>query len=224
MTLVDFGLYAHARPHFSRLEFALIGRSMFPFSEAIRLWLQEQPLDAPFGKIAVELQSDGGDDALRHRTAVCALGVCEAYVAVSPDELKCSAGDYLWLSQKVSVALDGIERSLSWSSASLARRVAEVGTSEPVCDFELARLRRVDRSSGVTCMTRFRATRERTSVVVEFVRNGSASTYVELLASNEPFTLDDEFPARSAKTAGGRYSLMDRNRKVLGEAPIPRVP
>jgi hypothetical protein len=120
--------------------------------------------------------------------------------------------------------LRGIEASLGWASAELVRRVEEVGRAEPVCDYELSKLRKVDRRSGVTCVTRFVATKEWTRVVVSFLKGDVAIGTVDVRSSEKPFALEDEFPIRHAKIHEGRYVLMDRSRIVLATAVIPSAP
>lgn len=178
-------------------------------------------MDAPFGKVVVALRPEAEEGPSYNGKAVSALGVCEVYVSVSPDELVRFAGDYQWLSSRVGFALKGIEASLLWSSLELVRRVEEVGGAEPVCDYELSRLRKVDRRSGVICVTRFVATKEWTKVVVSFFKGDVALSSVEVRSSEKPFALEDEFPIRHAKIHEGRYILMDGSRKILAAALLP---
>ncbi|MBN9166768.1 MAG: hypothetical protein J0I07_37895 [Myxococcales bacterium] len=85
MRLVDFhisvgpaGLTADQRK--------AINERLFPIYEAIRLWLRERKVTAPFRKILVSL-SDRRVSERWHATATVALGICEVLEAIDIDLL-----------------------------------------------------------------------------------------------------------------------------------------
>lgn len=200
-------------------------QAAFPIYEAIRLWLKERKVEAPFRTIVVSVtdvvwaEKMHGPNWGELRRASSVLSICEVYVIVANPIEKGCAGDPRWLGDLVLDGLRRIDEELSWRNGELDEQVDRVARARPPCAHRFAKLHRKHR--GTACDLWFIAEAGRSQVKARFTLSGGHVEEVVLAEAHEPLYLEDDFPVRSVVVKDGVYIPRDREKRELAHVPIP---
>lgn len=187
---------------------------LFPVYEAARLWLKEHRTEAPFCKVAVQLE--------REYAAVVSLNVCHAHAAVDVHSITSDVESVSWIVERVLHGLRTIHTDVGWRNKALEDFIGTLPTSHPTCHHRFARLRRQTRDGKTTCDLWLDAEGIQSKLVARFTTPAGV-TAITVKATDEPLFLEDEFPVASAILEDNRYVLRDKDRRVLFSTPLPRL-
>jgi hypothetical protein len=211
-----------------------INSALFTVTEPIALWLTDRPrgdrLQAPFRKLVISLIDEATWS--RGTQATNVLGIGEVTLPVSDAELRERVTDHRWVLGLVRRGLaclaGGPSRrypeDLRWRSPELEAFVDELIERPLPLVHVFARMRRLDRMTGTTCVPWVAVRPGETAVGVRF-ESAQGRRDVTVHAEPKPFMvttmLSDWGPLRKAAIRGREYVLMDYNGNVLASVPIP---
>lgn len=218
MRLVDFQISAQAVPGASSADMKAANEALFPFYEAVRLWLKDRSVAAPFRKIVVTLRDAAAPYGGVSGRATAAR-ICEVPEDVEGLLSKALAGSYQWLEDIVLAGLDHIETSLGWSSEELKAKVRMMAGSGPPWEHRFSKLGKVYR--GVRCDLWFSAKPGRSVVEARFTSKDGGVERMAVAERPGPLFLEDDFPVAKAAVVGGDYILRSRDGGELARLNVP---
>lgn len=220
MRLVDFQV--SVRPAgLSMNQQKEINEWLFPVYEAVRLWLKEQKVLAPFKKIVVSL-ADRRVSEQWHGKAMVALGICEVTEAVGIDDLTRYRGEHGWTCQRILDALEHVASTVGWNCQDLVSLVHQIATQRPPCFHRFPGLSKRDKT-GLICDVILEADVGATAVKVQFTDDRSQTTHVMVTSRPGPLFIEDDFPVMTTKIDNGTFVLLGRGKQVLAQVRIPTL-
>jgi len=192
--------------------------ALFPYYEAVHLWLSECRIDAPFRKLLVTLV-DMAIAPQMHGVVTSVLGICEVAEAVEDPLGNACSGNGKWIATNVRNGLLRIEQELGWASDALMERVHLLSDARPPCAHRFKKLHR--KLGKIECDLWLIAEVGRTAVTARFTLGGREVLQTVILEKPGPLWLDYEFPVKSATVRDGAYVLLDRDKKELARLSVP---
>ncbi|EKQ84260.1 hypothetical protein [Leptospira kirschneri] len=221
MRLIDFQIYV--RPAgLAQIEQKSCNEALFPVFEAIRLWLRERNVSAPFRKIAVSI-ADHSIAQEWHGDVSVALNVCEVTEACDIRLVRLKVHDYLWVSNLVLEALEHIRLETGWDNVELRDVLGHIGTQSPPCAHLFDKLRKIDRKTGIVCDVWLVAVYKSTSVMTRFSYEGKQIGEIIVAHKPGPLYIEDDLPVAATAIVKRSFVLLDRNRQPLASVLIPLV-
>ncbi len=212
--LTDFQVFAQSTG--LGVDQRAINEVLFATYEPVRLWLKENPIDAPFRKLAVSL-ADEASSSRWHGNVAVAAQICEVTEAVDLTALRRSAGDHRWVLGVIGHSLACVRRSTGWQSEDLAAVVATLSARISPLVHVFADLSQIDEVHGTQCVLWLSAKPGETQIGA---RLGERD--VVLLSKPGPLYLEDSFPVARSAIKGHEYLLFDKAGKVLASVPIDK--
>jgi hypothetical protein len=194
---------------------------LFPVYEAVRLWLKERMIVAPFRKIVISLE-DHLLAAKRHGSLTVALGICKVTEAVCAEDFLSRHGDHTWTCHRVLDGLEHISSGLGWRCEELVSHVQQISGKAPPCSHRFARLCRLARN-GVACEVLLEADVGTSIVKVRFSAHGRVAIEVVVASRPGPLWVEDDYPVAAARIDKGHFLLLAKDRSVLARVAIPDV-
>jgi hypothetical protein len=196
-----------------------INEGMFPVYEALRLWLMEQKVVAPFKKLVVSL-ADSHLSEQWHGKPMVALGICEVTEAVAIEDLIRWRGVHHWTCRRVLDALDHVAAAIGWHCEDLVSFVRQVATQSPPCSHRFPGLSKHDKS-GLACDVLLEADVGTTTVKVQFSGHKRPTTQVVVASRPGPLFIEDDFPMATTKIDNGQFVVFGKGKNVLAQVKIP---
>lgn len=219
MRLVD--LQVSARPAGLSLDQQkAVDESVFPVYEALRLWLKEQRIVAPFKKVLVSL-ADRRASEKWHGKVMMALGICEVTEAIPLDDLLQNRGQHSWTCSRILDALGHISSQTGWQNKDLTSLVQRLSLRTPPCSHHFSGFSKREKS-GVLCEVVLEADVGITEVKVQFSLEGQTIDEAVVASRPGPLFMEDDFPVAATRIEGGHFLLVAKDRTVLARVPIPR--
>lgn len=218
MRLVDFQV--SVRPSGLSLEQQkAVNEGVFPVYEALRLWLKEQKVVAPFKKVLVSL-SDRRTSEKWHGKVMLALGICEVTEAVSLEELLQNQGQHGWTCLRILDALNHISSEAGWRNEDLVSLVQQVSLRKPPCSHHFSKLGK-QHKNGVLCEVVLEADVGATGVKVQFSAEGQKISEIVVASRPGPLFMEDDFPVVATRIDGEHFVLLAKDKTVLAWVPLP---
>lgn len=190
-----------------------IGQALFTTFEAVRLWLRERSVQAPFRKLVVGFEHRR--PSVQHGHVMNVLGICQVKEAVDTAVLLERAADHRWVLDSVAHALGCVARETGWRCEELEDFIGLLSNRPlPLVHF-FGRLARVDRPSGIRCVPWLSVRPGETRIGV---RIGERD--IEILSKPEPIYLEDDFPMVTSAIRGREFVLLDSAGKTLASVSI----
>ncbi|EMO00169.1 hypothetical protein LEP1GSC112_1769 [Leptospira interrogans serovar Pomona str. UT364] len=219
MRLIDFQI--HVRPAgLAQIEQKSCNEALFPVFEAIRLWLRERNISAPFRKIVVSI-ADYSVAQEWHGDVSVALSICEVTEACDINQVHLKVHDYIWVSTLVLEALEHIRLETGWDNVELRNILGHIGTQSPPCAHLFGKLRKIDRKTGIVCDVWLVAAYKSTSVMTRFSYEGKQIGEIILVHKPGPLYIEDDLPVATTAIVKHSFVLLDRNRQPLASVLIP---
>ncbi len=214
MRLVDFQVYIPS----ATADWKAANHSLFPVYEAVRLWLKDRKLEAPFKKIVVTLKDQQHSKQWHGKTTV-ALGICEVTEGVDFGELLARHRDVTWTVSLTCQGLDHIAAATGWKDDSLRSWAASIATTRPPCAHRFSKLHRSHRGTACDCW--FEADVDHSAVRVRCTLPGGKVQEATVGEKAGPLFLEDDFPVAKSRFDAGAYVLLDRHDRELARVTVP---
>jgi hypothetical protein len=218
MRLVDFQV--SARPAGLSLDQQkAVNEGVFPVYEALRLWLKERRIAAPFKKVLVSL-ADRRTSEKWHGNVMTALGVCEVTEAVQVEDLLQNRGQHGWTCSRILDALAHISSGAGWQNEELTSLVQDLSRRKPPCSHHFSGLSKREKN-GLLCEVVLEADVDTTQVKVQFSAGGQPIGEVVVASRPGPLFMEDDFPVTAARIEHGHFLLVAKDKTILARVPLP---
>lgn len=191
----------------------------FSLTEAIRLWLKERSIAAPFHKLLVLVQHD--DAGAKSSAGVrVTLGVCQARVSVARTALLTAPDDVRCMLRTLIDALDRVAESADWRSPELETFAHKLYTGRPPYVHVFKGLVKYDPVRKITCSPFVSLEPGRTKIGVYVEGHDGSRRDRILMDKRAPIAFDDDFPLAGANIIGSELVLSDRAGKTLAKVDL----
>lgn len=218
--VTDFSIGTAADP---AEEARKINLRFIAFVEAVVWHLASRRIDAPFGKLAVDITDNKkGPPRLTSRQPLIAIGIAVVYASVDHRALLAADPPAVRdvAARLTTLGLDAIARETGWRDPELEASVEALGRHEGPFRAESKRLRSRTRS-GIVCTPIFEIDETSSRVRLECVDGDAVISSTEIISVPEPRSFWLFFDARKVRRADGTLQFLDRWGNELAAVDLP---